>query len=33
MKSKINKQIQQAVKDFDAFPEWKKKFYNEMKES
>ena len=26
----LDSQLKQAVKDFEAFPEWKKKFYREM---
>ena len=26
----LDRQLRQAVKDFEAFPEWKKKFYKEM---
>ena len=29
-KTDLDKQLEQSVKDFEKFPEWKKKFYNEV---
>ena len=29
-KTYLDEQLEQAVKDFEKFPEWKKKFYKEM---